>query len=213
MGVNELQKLNCATVLNNKSSDHIRAIDYLESISKKEDVYTTKNITEASLPSRAILLDFEGSPVFLIGIMVHNTLFTFYIKDYEHRTTLYLMILKILSGVKNSIYFAFSDHEKEEIKKIYQYLGCQGIDLMKFIPPENIPIINLQLSTFESLIEALHSVQPDMKITGDVLFRNSKMVNQLFYAKKFNEIILHNRNCLLNESIILKKRWLKLYTV
>ena len=141
--------------------------------------------------------------------MVHTTLFTFYIKDFEHRSKLYLLLVEILTSIRDVTYFAFSDHEKQEIKKMYQYLECQGINLSQFISPEKIPIINLQLDKFESL----HSVQPDMKITGDVLFRNSKMVNQLFYAKKFNEIILHNRNCLLNEGIILQKRWLKLYTI
>ena len=213
MGVNELQKLNCAAILNNKSFDYDNVIDRLESISKREDIYTTKTVVETSLPSRAIILDFEGSPMFLIGIMVHTTLFTFYIKDFEHRSKLYFLLVEILTSIRDVTYFAFSDHEKQEIKKMYQYLECQGINLSQFISPEKIPIINLQLDKFESLLEALHSVQPDMKITGDVLFRNSKMVNQLFYAKKFNEIILHNRNCLLNEGIILQKRWLKLYTI
>ena len=59
MGVNELQKLNCAAILNNKSFDYDNVIDRLESISKREDIYTTKTDVETSLPSRAIILDFE----------------------------------------------------------------------------------------------------------------------------------------------------------
>ena len=39
-------------------------------------------------------------------------------------------------------------------------------------------------------------------MTGDALFRNNKLVDKLFAAHKFNEIILHNQNCLINEYII-----------
>jgi len=42
---------------------------------------------------------------------------------------------------------------------------------------------------------------------------NNRLVDQLFYAHKYDEIVVHNQNCLLNESFILLKRWLKLYTV
>jgi hypothetical protein len=50
-----------------------------------------------------------------------------------------------------------------------------------------------------------------METTGDPLFRNNKMVNKLFRAQKFDEIVAHNRNCLLNEALLLMKRWYKNY--
>jgi len=36
---------------------------------------------------------------------------------------------------------------------------------------QNYTLINLQLGKFESLLEALYSIHPEMKITGDALFR------------------------------------------
>lgn len=121
--------------------------------------------------------------------------------------------MKILNNFEGLVFFSFSDHEKEEIGKICQYLECQDIDLTEYIQADQIPIINLQLSKFESLLEALYSIHPEMKITGDALFRNTRLVNQLFYAQKYGEIVTHNQNCLVNENIIFKKRWLRLYTV
>ena len=85
--------------------------------------------------------------------------------------------------------------------------------MMEYKEVDMIPIINLQLGKFESLLEALYFINPEMKITGDTLFRNNRLVDQLFYAKKYEEIVVHNQNCLINESIIFKRRWLKLYTV
>jgi len=121
--------------------------------------------------------------------------------------------MKILSIFKNFLFFAFSTHEKEEIKKIYQYLEYQGVDISSCIEVGKIPIINLQLGKFESMLEALYSIHPDIRISGDTLFRNNRLVNQLFYAHKYEEIVVHNQNCLVNESIIFRKRWLKLYMV
>jgi len=87
------------------------------------------------------------------------------------------------------------------------------IDLSTYRKIDQIPIINLQLGKFESLIEILYSISPEIKISGDALFRNHRLVDQLFYAHKYEEIVVHNQNCLVNEAIILLKRWLKLYTV
>ena len=212
MGVNELKKWNYAKLLS-RPYNKKREIDRLQSLSQGDYIQFIIRKSEMRLPFHAIILDFEGNPVFMIGIMIDDTLLTFYIEDYEYRNELYQLLLNIFTILQDEVYFTFSDHEKEEIKKIYQYLEYQGEDLSKYISYDKIPIINLQLSKFESVLEALYSCHPEMKITGDALFRNMRLVNQLFYAKKFNEIVLHNHNCLENESIILKKRWLKLYTV
>ncbi|MFX1525573.1 MAG: hypothetical protein ACFFCC_18850 [Promethearchaeota archaeon] len=43
---------------------------------------------------------------------------------------------------------------------------------------------------------------------GDPLFRNIQVIDELFMTGRVEEIVIHNRTCLLNESIILQ-RWIK----
>ena len=212
MEVNELKKWNYAYVIN-REFDHDMLIKELENIPRGDYIKLVKKMVATPISHHAAILDFEGNPVFMVGLMIYNTLFSFYIEDYDYKVELYLLLMRILSAFENLVYFSFSDHEKEEIKKIYQYLECQGIDLSIYIEVDQIPIINLQLGKFESLLEALYSINPEMKISGDALFRNIRLVDQLFYAQKYGEIVVHNQNCLVNESIILLKRWLKLFTV
>ena len=213
MGVNDLKKWNHAKTLNEKIHDRTDTISRIESIPLKQGIHTNKAVADIPLPCHAAILDFEGNPVFMVGLMIGSTFLTYYIEDYKYRAELYLLLLTIISNSKEIIYFTFSDHERRELTKIYQYLACQGIELQEYSTIDAIPLINLQLTKFESILEALYSIQPEMKITGDALFRNTRMVDQLFYAKKYDEIINHNQNCLRNESIILQKRWLKLYTI
>ena len=170
------------------------------------------------LPSqfKIALIDFEGNPIFLCGLLIQDMLLTFYIEDYSHKIELYKLILKILKIAGELTFFAFSDHERIELLKIYHYLKIQGDDVSEFSFIEKFPIINLQKdgSPYESLTEAIYSLHPhSLRSTGDALFRNSRMVDKLFRAHKFNEIILHNRNCLLNEAILFLKRWYKNYKI
>ena len=88
----------------------------------------------------------------------------------------------------------------------------QGYDVSEFSFIKKFPIINLQKteSKYESLQEAIYSINPNSAtMTGDSLFRNNRLVDDLFAAQKFEEVIAHNRNCLLNESILFQKRWYK----
>ena len=208
-----MKKWNHAQMISGNTSNRTDYISRIESIPLKKSIHTNKTVADTPLPCHAAILDFEGNPVFMIGLMISNVCVTYYIEDYKYRTELYLLLLTIISTSKDILYFTFSDHERQELTKIYQYVACQGIDLQLYTTIDAIPLINLQLTKFESLLEALYSIQPEMKITGDALFRNTRMVDQLFYAKKYDEIIRHNQNCLRNESMILQKRWLKLYTV
>ncbi|MFW9939445.1 MAG: hypothetical protein ACFFFT_00295 [Candidatus Thorarchaeota archaeon] len=210
--MNELKKWNYAYTIT-RTFDYEKIIKELKSIDRGDHVKLVIKALSTPIIHQATILDFEGNPVFMVGLRVYDTLFSFYIEDYEYKNELYLLLMKILSRFEGLVFFTFSDHEKVEIKKIYQYLECQGIDLSTYLHIEQVPIINLQLGVFESLLEALYSINPEMKITGDALFRYNRLVDQLFYARKYEEIVVHNQNCLVNESIIFKKRWLKLYTV
>lgn len=212
MEVNELKKWNYAYVIN-REFDRDMLIKELENIPRGDHINLVEKAVPTPISCHAAILDFEGNPVFMVGLMIYNTLFSFYIEDYDYKVELYLLLMRILSDFENLVYFSFSDHEKIEIRKIYQYLECQGIDLSIYIEVDQIPIINLQLGKFESLLEALYSINPEMKISGDALFRDIRLVDQLFYAHRYGEIVVHNQNCLVNESIILLRRWLKLYTV
>lgn len=212
MGMNELKKWNYAYQIT-RDFNYGEVIKELESIERGEHVNLAVKTTSTPIIHQATILDFEGNPVFMVGLMIFDTLFSFYIEDYEYKTELYVLLMKILSSFEDLAFFTFSDHEKVEIRKIAQYLECQGIDIMEYVEIDTIPIIKLQLGKFESLLEALYSINPRMKISGDALFRNNRLVDQLFYAQKYEEIVVHNQNCLVNESIIFKKRWLKLYTV
>jgi len=162
------------------------------------------------------IIDFEGNPIFLCGLLIRDILLTFYIENYSHKNKLYKLILKILKIAGELTFFAFSDHERIELLKIYHYLKIQGEDVSDFSFIEKFPIINLQKdgSPYESLTEAIYSIHPhSLRSTGDALFRNSRIVDKLFRAHKFNEIILHNINCLLNEANLFLKRWYKNYKI
>ncbi len=84
----------------------------------------------------------------------------------------------------------------------------KGFDLNKYHYLETLSVINLQKEKFESIAEAMFLSGSQNEFTGDLLFRNIKLINKLFITKKFDEIISHNHTCLLNESVILK-RWVK----
>ena len=162
------------------------------------------------------IIDFEGSPVSMCGILIQNTIITYYIENPAHKDDLYLVVFRVLKIAKDLTFFAFSDHERIELLSRYRYLQVQGYDVSEFKFIEKFPIINLQRieSKYESLTEAIYSINPNTAIlTGDSLFRNNILVNDLFGAQKFEEIISHNRNCLLNESILFQKRWYKNYNI
>jgi hypothetical protein len=159
------------------------------------------------------IIDFEGSPVFMAGFLVYDTLLSYYIENYEYRTDFYLYIVKLLKTLSELVLFSFSTYEQEIIEKILGYLEAQGIDTAPYEQVRSIKIVNLQKGKYESMAQAMYSVNSSLRITGDILFRNNSLVNQLFYAHKYREIVDHNHNCLLNEGYIFQKRWVKEYTL
>lgn len=159
------------------------------------------------------LIDFEGSPVFMCGILIHGKILTFYIENYRFRNDLYITIFEILKTIQSYTLYAFSDHERFELLNMYRYLEVQGHDTSQYSFIETFPIINLQKTQYESLAEAIFSLRMNTttSTTGDPLMRNNKRVNALFTTNQYREIILHNRNCLINEYTLFQKRWFKDY--
>jgi hypothetical protein len=216
MEVNELQKWNLANVIKEDYdfASLVRQLEYLDrpgfiKIEKKD-----MKITESAGMCKIGILDFEGSPIFCAGILIHNIALTYYIENYMYKTEFYKFVFKLLNIAKDLTFFAFSEHERTELTNIYEYLQVQGEDVSKFDFIATFPIINLQKSEskYESLTEAFYSIHPDsVRLTGDVLFRNNKLIDKLFHAQKFDEIISHNQNCLVNEYMIFLIRWYKNY--
>lgn len=216
--INDLQKWNIA----HKIRGYINfetIITRFKKIDRPSSVkFTSKTIdfkdndTYKLIPYQAIIVDFEGTPVILIGLMINDTILTYYIADYQCINEFNMVILEIFSIARQLTLFCFSMYEKQEILRIYTSLSEQGYDLSKYSFIESLPIINLQKEKFESITEAVFSTNSKVKFTGDPLFRNIKLIGKLFYTKRIEEIINHNRTCLLNESLILQ-RWLKYYTV
>jgi len=222
MEVNEMQKYNIAhkiqAIFNFRSLiEKLDNLDINPNIKHVKYVLSPDDNSEfLPIPEKfqIAIIDFEGSPVFLFGIMVKDTIMTYYIESYQYKTQFITLIFSLLCLIKDLSLFCFSDHERLELLKMYSYLKTQDCDISDFEFIESLPIINLQdpYSRFESLQEAIYSINPmSVRMTGDALFRNNKIIDRLFTAKKFNEIIKHNRNCLLNESILFQKRWYRNY--
>lgn len=215
MEVNKLQKWLIAEKITEKN-DLTPLVNRLKNISHDEKIKTrVKTITPTNTngysptPYQVAIIDFEGSPVIFLGILIHDTLFTFYVENHEDLDIFHLFIVEVLHEIHQLTFFSFSNYEQKEILSISSTFIEKGYDLKKFEYLENLTVVNLQKEKFESLTEALLS-SGNFTFTGDPLFRNIKLVNKLFITKKFDDIVSHNHMCLLNESVILE-RWVKMY--
>ena len=189
MEVNEMQKMNIANQIKTKNhSDIDSVIKILENLEKSFNIKFEKELKQNPLEEeyQICIIDFEGNPIFLFGIMIGKFILTYYIEDYQYRNELYIIIFEILKQSRIFPFFAFSDYERIKLLNIYRYLQVQGYDTSKYNFIEKFPIINLQKSDYESLAEAIYSLNINSsKTTGDSLFRNSKLVIKLFAAKKY----------------------------
>jgi len=218
MEINELQKWNIANEIDT-NYDFESLIQRLTDISRPSGVkFIAKKMDfqgsspYISIPYKVMLIDFEGSPAILTGLMIRDTILTYYIEDYDFLNEFYLVILELFFIARDITFFCFSSYEQQEVLRMLTTLNEQGYDLSKYEFIKSIPIINLQKDKFESITEAVFSTNSKVRFTGDPLFRNIKVIDKLFMTKRFEEIINHNRTCLLNESLILK-RWLKYYNI
>jgi len=218
MEVNDLQKWNIAKkICGNYNFEAL--ITQLKNIHRPSDVklisithdFQTKD-TYKPVPYQVVIVDFEGSPVILMGLMINDTILTYYIENYQYLNDFYMVILEVFSIARDLTFFCFSAYEQQEILRISTALSEQGYNLSRYNFIRLFPIINLQKEKFESITEAVFSTNSNIKFTGDPLFRNIKLISKLFFTKRFEEIISHNRTCLLNESLILL-RWLKYYKI
>lgn len=218
MEINDLQKWNVALKIK-RDTNFETVITRFKNIDRPSDVKLTSKVIAFKtnnpykpIPYQAVIIDFEGSPVILIGLMINDTILTYYIEDYQYLNEFYMVILDVFSIARQLTLFCFSMYEQQEILRIYTILNEQGYELSRYRFIESLPIFNLQKEKFESITEALFSTNSKIKFTGDPLFRNIKLIDKLFFTKRFEEIITHNHTCLLNESLILQ-RWLKYHDI
>ena len=137
MEVNEMQKWNTvhrinsqcnfnSIIMNLENVERDPKIEFIKlSLLEEEYIPFPKNLKIA-------LIDFEGSPVFMCGIMIHNIIFTYYIKDWCHRVEFYKVIFNILQSSKDLSFFAFSDYERIKLLNMYHYLQVQGEGFSEF---------------------------------------------------------------------------------
>ena len=218
MEITELQKWNIAGEIN-KVYDFKPIISRLENMNVPPNVKVIRHTLNfhpekayKNISYQAIIIDFEGNPVILVGLMINNTILTYYIEDYQYLNEFYMVILEIFSVANDLTFFCFSTYEQQEVLLIYTTLSEQGYNLSEYNFIATFPIINIQKERFESVVEAVFSTNSKVKFLGDPLFRNIKIIDKLFTTKRFQEIITHNRSCLLNESLILQ-RWVKHYNI
>ncbi len=164
----------------------------------------------------ACIIDLEGN-IFLMGVYLGNSIITIYVEDLDKkRAELYFAIFKTLKILRDEQIqcFAFSNYEDSQLARTYEYLMANNTEKSvlknyKFI--QSHFIVNLQEYDMETMAEAIFKL--GYASTHDPLFRHNKIVERLYENGEFDSIIKHNENCLLNEALIFRDRWLKQYSL
>ncbi len=159
--------------------------------------------------SKFYIIDIEGDPFFLLGLLLDDTIIQLYLEDFNSYENFLICCLKIINLLyKNKMTpFSFGFFKESRLKDAFTALTFNKTlkDIESFLI--DYEIINLQENNHESLTEALLKID---YLTTDILFLgNFNNIHQLFKQKQFDLILKHNQNCLLNESIILQRRFLK----
>ena len=170
MEITELQKWNIAGEIN-KVYDFKPIISRLENMNVPPNVKVIRHTLNfhpekayKNISYQAIIIDFEGNPVILVGLMINNTILTYYIEDYQYLNEFYMVILEIFSVANDLTFFCFSTYEQQELLRIYTTLNEQGYDLSKYnfitsfpmvIPPITISTFRIH-SLWQPQISQLH---------------------------------------------------------
>lgn len=158
----------------------------------------------------------KEDPPFLLGIMVQDALFFFYIISHEYEDIFFIEVLKIYKILKDLHIFSFSNYEQDVLNKILQKSIKNGKNDSKDNTVSNIKIYNIQERNYESMFEAL--VHLGFQTSEDILSRKGELIEYLFdlYEENnllddiyINIIIEHNKICLLNSALIFVYRYLK----
>ncbi|KKL97319.1 hypothetical protein LCGC14_1835670 [marine sediment metagenome] len=193
-----------------KPSEVSRIIRGIEKLTRKkvEGIYfRVKDVEEDLIPMRYMILDLEGYFPILVGILINNKIFQFYITEKKDGMDLYEILFEILRIAKNFYIITFSPWEGNFFKILYhKLLASHSMEELEFL--KHLKIIDIQDRYYESLNAGLFKL--DEKILPDPLIRISDNVDILFEMKMLDLVAQHNVTCLRSSRIIFKNRYLKL---
>lgn len=190
--------------------DIINELDELfRDLGDEKHIYCHKmKISHNLEPMRFVIMDLEGYFPKLCGLLIHNTVFQFYVKEEQCQYELYQVIFEVLKIIKPFYIFTFSNWEsyfisvlKHELKSVYTP------EKLHFF--ENLSIINIQNSYYESMTAGLFSLGEE--VVSDPVLRISNNIDLLFDMGYYPLIIKHNTSCLISTLTLLKKRFFQLH--
>ena len=150
---------------------------------------------------KAAIIDYEGSPPFLIGIFLGKTLYFFHKGKSTSHSQFFECAFEVLWCLRHLYLFAFSDYEDVETEKMREFLQQEGRRQdLEFI--DELQLINLQNDSmpFQSLAEAI--LIAGYEGTFDPFMRDHKLIDHSFDLGMIDSVLAHNENCLLNETLL-----------
>ena len=191
-------------------NDVINKLDNLINLSdERSNIFSCKKKIgiKAKSPMRYAIVDFEGYFPMLIGILVSDVVFQFYIKKKTYQDELYEFFFEVLKIVKDLYIISFSTWEKRFIKILsHRLLTTHKPEELEFLG-ESLTIIDSQDNYWESLTSTMFSLNEP--VSPDPILRVSRNVDPLFRLGYFDLIIGHNENCLKLTETLLQKRFFK----
>lgn len=129
----------------NEIQQVIALIDKLvDKLRKVEDIYCRKiNVAIKSRGFKYAIIDFECNPPKVFGLLLFNRIYQFYVKSEAKVLNLHVVLLKILSILKDFYFFAFSLLESRFIKDILPHKVKKVRTLEETAYLKNIKIINV----------------------------------------------------------------------
>jgi len=211
----ELFKINACRYLFTQTASGKEVLEKISNLVVKNKVETKVSDLLDEFPTnlKAFIIDLEGKPPFLVGFQIHDKNFQFYITNMRYINQLIYCILNILNILKENKYvgFSFSNYEEIEMKRFY--IKCfterEKLDHLEIL--KNYELINLQQNLFESVLEALYTL--NVKFSNDILFKDHSLIQKYFEMKNIDIILKHNIHCLNTERFLLFKRFLKRYKI
>jgi hypothetical protein len=186
------------------------AIDEVVSKAKEGDTVKVRRFSLKGNfpPYRYAIVDLEGDPPKLFGLVVSNQVFQVFVTKTKYLIDFYGTVWKILNKLIDFYLFTFSNHESRFFMRILPY-KLKGVNDKPFF--QMLKIINVQKSDFEGIVPALYSLNEGSY--HDPLLRDSKNIELHFKNGDYYLIMEHNKSCLLSTLKIVQKRYLKLYLI
>lgn len=196
---------------NEEGFDSQRVFSFVEKASNRSKIdslwFRNSYFSPDSLRLKAAILDFELDT--FAGFLFNENVFQAFAKDRTLQTNLsfFNLVLSILNRLLGDGFFVFSFslYEHNILHKGLK-LFDNSLARFPFLAQLGKRLINLQDNAYESMSEALMKI--GISSCADPLFRNKSIIEELYHRRSFKLILSHNRSCLLNEYLLLTKRFL-----